>query len=138
MSRIYAIILTSWSNRQIWKYRKLYLILRSEKSANWPHYLPIATRLVNDRPLKRIGNLAPSTINSLVDDVKVREARRRNSVKVPIEENYKDQNREQKEYEKSGKFHVNDYVYLDYKSKTFSKSFDLQASYVRQIKILSS
>jgi hypothetical protein len=47
---------------------------------------------------------------------------------LPTVQNYKEQNREQKKYEKSGPFHTGDYVYLDYKETTFAKSFDVKIS----------
>jgi hypothetical protein len=108
--------------------RKLYKILWSENSLNWPKFLPIATGLVNARPLKRIGNLSPGSINSLADDIAVRQSQKDAQVQVAKEANYKQQNLAQKKYEKSGKFKIGDYVYLDYKESTFAKSFDLKVS----------
>lgn len=108
--------------------RKLYLLMRSEKTENWVKLLPIAVNLLNQRPLKKIGNLAPGSINSMLDDVKVREAQKDNCIKVYEEPNYKIQNEAQESYEKTAGFQINDFVYLDYKEKTFAKSFDQKLS----------
>jgi len=109
--------------------RKLYLIMRSEKSQNWVKYLPIAVNLLNQKPLKRNGNVAPGAVNTIFDDAKIREAREKNHIKVPEELNYHEQNQLQANYEKSkGNFQVNDFVYLDYKEDTFAKSFNLKIS----------
>lgn len=108
--------------------RKLYLLMRSERTDNWVKLLPIAVNLLNQRPLKKIGNLGPGSINSMLDDIKVREAQKDNCVPVYDEPNYKIQNEAQKNYEKSQGMQVNNFVYLDYKEKTFAKSFDPKLS----------
>ena len=109
--------------------RKLYLIMRSERSKNWVKYLPIAVNLLNKRPLKRNGNVSPGSINSIYDDVKIREARKTQNVIEPKKLNYHDQNKLQAKYEKmKNKFQVNDFVYLDYKEDTFAKSFNPKIS----------
>jgi hypothetical protein len=109
--------------------RKLYLIMRSEKSQNWIKYLPVAVSLLNQRPLKRNGNVSPGSINSMFDDVKVREARQKQNIPIPEELNWKEQNKMQEDYKKfKGNFQENDFVYLDYKEDTFAKSFNLKIS----------
>lgn len=108
--------------------RKLYMIMRSEKSKNWVKYLPIAVKLLNERHVKKIGNLAPGNINSMFDDEKVRQAVKAQNAPQAEEPNWHEQNRLQAEYEKSNGFQKNDFVYLDYKEKTFAKSFDLKIS----------
>ena len=64
----------------------------------------------------------------MIDDIKVREAQKDNCIPVYEEQNYKIQNELQQNYEKSSGFQVNDFVYLDYKEKTFAKSFDSKVS----------
>jgi len=108
--------------------RKLYMIMRSENSKNWVKYLPVAVKLLNERPVKRIGNLAPASINSMFDDVKVREAQKLQKQIGPEEPTWREQNTLQAKYEKSPGFQKDDFVYLDYKEKTFAKSFDLKIS----------
>jgi hypothetical protein len=111
--------------------RKLYLIMRSENSKNWVKYLPIAVSLLNNRPVKRIGNLAPASINSMFDDIRVREAVKSQGTAEPEEPTWRQQNELQTNYEhQSTGFQKNDFVYLDYKEKTFSKSFDEKISFI--------
>jgi len=78
--------------------------------------------------MKRIGYLSPGSVNTLVDDVSVREAQEANCVTPAPQPSYQEQNVSQANYEKSTGFQKDDFVYLDYKQKTFSKSFDLQVS----------
>lgn len=109
--------------------RKLYFIMRSERSKNWVKYLPIAVNLLNKRPIKRNGNVPPEMVNSMFDDVKVREAQKKQNLNVESELNYKEQNKLQTKYESERKnFQVNDFVYLDYKEDTFAKSFNQKIS----------
>jgi len=108
--------------------RKLYLILRSEKSLNWPKFLPIAVGLLNQKPMKRLGNLSPGSVNTLLDDVSVRQAQEQNCVPVYQQPSFQDQNLAQKNYQNTSGLQINDFVYLDYKEKTFAKSFDTKIS----------
>jgi hypothetical protein len=108
--------------------RKLYMIMRSENSKNWVKYLPVAVKLLNERPVKRIGNLAPASINSMFDDVKVREAQKLQKQIGPEEPTWREQNTLQAKYEKSPGFQKDDFVYLDYKEDTFAKSFNPKIS----------
>jgi hypothetical protein len=55
--------------------RKLYYLMRSEKTMDWISLLPTAVKLLNARPVKKIGNLSPDAINSMIDDVKVEKAK---------------------------------------------------------------
>ena len=108
--------------------RKLYMIMRSEKSKNWVKYLAVAVKLLNERPLQKIGNLAPGSVNSIFDDEKVRQAVKAQNVLKIEEPTWREQNRLQEEYEKSNGLQKNDFVYLDYKEKTFAKSFHIKIS----------
>jgi hypothetical protein len=54
--------------------RKLYFLMRSEKTRDWVSLLANAVKLLNARPVKKIGNLAPQDINTMLDDVKVEKA----------------------------------------------------------------
>ena len=111
--------------------RKLYLIMRGERSKNWVKYLPIAVSLLNSRPLKRNGNVAPGSVNSMFDDIRIREAREAHHTAVPEEATWREQNELQANYEHSkGNFQKDDFVYLDNKEKTFAKSFDPKISII--------
>lgn len=108
---------------------KLYKILRSELTQDWVQYLPIVVKALNDRPVKALGNVKPSSINSFLDDVKIREAQSTNKVNPYHEPDYESQNRNQAAYEaSSNKFQLGAFVYLDFKQMTFDKSFDTQIS----------
>lgn len=112
---------------------KLYKVLRSQLSQDWVKFLPIVVKALNDRPVKALGNVKPSSINSFLDDVKIREAQTKNNiVQSYVEPDYKTQNSNQSSYETSGnKFQLGTYVYLDFKQNTFDKSFDSQISTIK-------
>jgi len=104
--------------------------MRSEKTSNWVKLLPTAVKLLNLRPLKRLGGLAPGSINTMLDDVEVREAVE-NSCETTATHlpSVKEQNELQKKYENSkAQFQVNSFVYLDNKEKTFAKSYNAKVS----------
>ena len=46
------------------------MMLRSELSKNWIHYLPIVTNSLNNSPLESLGFLKPSDIRTEADSVK--------------------------------------------------------------------
>ncbi len=108
---------------------KLYKILRSELTQDWVQYLPTVVKALNDRPVKALGNVKPSTINSFLDDVKIRAAQSANNINPYHEPDYQTQNQNQAEYENSKrKFQLGSFVYLDFKQTAFDKSFDSQIS----------
>ena len=64
-------IQASWAERYILTLkRRLYMMLRSELSKNWIHYLPIVTNSLNNSPLESLGFLKPSDIRTEADSVK--------------------------------------------------------------------
>ena len=74
-------IQASWAERYILTLkRRLYMMLRSELSKNWIHYLPIVTNSLNNSPLESLGFLKPSDIRTEADSVKVDEALRKNGI----------------------------------------------------------
>lgn len=101
-------------------------MMRAEQSANWVKFLPIATGLLNARPMERIGYLSPSQITSFVDDISVRNALKEAGQKPKKVDTYKEQNASQEDYLKNGKFKIGSYVYLDVKASTFTKSYHLR------------
>jgi|GWRWMinimDraft_6_1066014.scaffolds.fasta_scaffold19901_1 hypothetical protein len=110
--------------------RKLYMMLRSQLSQNWPYFLDITVTSLNKRHVKALGGVAPIEINSFVDDVKIRDAQDKNQVKPYIEPNFEDQQKLQASYKPSRKypFDVGDYVYLDLQRSPFDKGYDMQIS----------
>jgi hypothetical protein len=104
--------------------RKLYLLMRSQKTLDWVKLLPTAVTLLNARHVKKIGNLAPAEIHSMLDDVKVQKALQLECKEPESGPSLLEQSQNQAEYAKTGKIQVGSFVYLDKKEKSFSKSFD--------------
>ncbi len=100
--------------------RRLYRLSRTLKTRNWPKYLNLITRAINNSPNSAIGFLKPSDITSPLDDPKVD-----NAIGVPQEISFQQQKKNQRKYEKQVKeLQKNDYVYLDFPPSTMEKSFD--------------
>lgn len=110
--------------------RKLYMMLRSELSQNWPHYLEITINSLNKRHVKALGGIAPDEINSFVDDVKIRNAQKTQDIQPYKEPNFEDQRTSQQNYTPTDKypFKVGSYVYLDLQRSPFDKGYDMQIS----------
>ena len=101
--------------------------MRSEISDDWPKLLPFIVNALNHKPIKALGNKSPSEINSEWDDVKIREAQKKNKIKVYHEPNWETQNQNQKTYLQSKKIlQPGSYVYVDKKTEVFNKSFFAQ------------
>jgi len=111
--------------------RKLYTMLRSESSQDWPHYLNLTLTSLNSRHVKSLGGVMPREINSSQDDVKIRDAQTRNHVVTYKEPDYAQQNKNQEAYLSNNKekFKVGSYVFIDRKATKFDKSYDLQVKY---------
>ena len=105
--------------------RKLYMLLRGVLSQNWLHFLPIVTNSLNNTPMKKLGWLKPNQIHSEADSVAVTNAKKDLKIKTFVEPTYKIQRQNQRKYETSPSFQVNDYVYLDFDEKLFDKSYNV-------------
>jgi hypothetical protein len=108
--------------------RKLYMMLRSQLNQNWTDYIAKVVESFNNTPIKKLGWLAPSVINSKLDSLKVSDARKSHNIEVFKEPNFKDQLSNQKN--QTSKFKLNDYVYLTFNEKLFDKSYDVQVIYI--------
>ena len=119
--------LASWAERYILIVKRtLYMTLRSELSKNWPYYLPIITKSLNDTPVESLGFLKPSDIKSELDTVKVDEALKLHGLKKRILPTFQEQNENQRTYEENRKNILPDsYCYLTFDEKLFDKSFDV-------------
>ncbi len=106
------------------------MLLRGQLTQNWPKFLPVVVQSLNDRHIKSLGGVQPSSINSLVQDPIIREAQQDAGILPYQEPDYRTQNQNQENYEsnKNNLFQVGTYVYLDNKATTFDKSFDTQIS----------
>lgn len=109
--------------------RRLYMMMRSEVSTDWPKFLPLVVDALNKKPIKFLGNVSPIEINSELDDVKIRDAQRENDVTVYKEPTWQQQNLSQENYPTSGNsFKIGQHVYLDRKTEVFDKSFFAQVN----------
>ena len=107
--------------------RRLYMMMRSEVSTDWPQFLPLVVDSLNKKHIKQLGNISPSEINSDLDDVKIRDAQKLNNVSVYQEPSWKQQNMNQENFSSSGNaFQVGQHVYMDKKTEVFDKSFFAQ------------
>lgn len=107
--------------------RKMYLMLRSELSQNWPKYLQLAVTNLNNKPTKKIGFLTPASITSLLQSPEVRTAQEKNNV-IPFKEpSYSEQKSNERNFHITKKgLTVGSYVYLTFNPKFMDKSFDTQ------------
>ena len=107
--------------------RRLYMMMRSEVSTDWPQFLPLVVDALNKKPIKFLGNISPAEINSELDDVKIRDAQQQNKTTVYQEPTWKEQNKSQENYPRSANaFQIGQHVYLDKKTEVFDKSFFAQ------------
>ena len=105
------------------------MTLRSELSKNWPYYLPIITKSLNDMPVESLGFLKPSDIKSEADSVKVDEALKSHNLTKRLLPSFQEQNENQRHYEENKKNILpNSYCYLNFDEKLFDKSFNVSVS----------
>ena len=102
--------------------RRLYRLIRSLLSDNWYKYLLQVVKNLNDTPNSAIGNLKPNEIHSPDDDVKI--DKKIGFKKLPSAQNLEDNEINYLKIKDNLK--PGDHVYLDFPSKPFDKSFDLQ------------
>jgi hypothetical protein len=107
--------------------------MKNQNEKNWVKLLPIVTGLLNKRPIKKNGGVAPEEIKTFVDDVIIHDALKDKGSEPSTskEQTWQEQNKNQSDYEKNPKneFQVKSYVYLDVKKKhIFEKSFEDQVS----------
>jgi len=107
--------------------RRLYKILRSTLSQNWPQLIHQVANDQNIVPQKSLGFLKPEEINSPYDSAKVTKAKKLHGIEIYREPNFIEQNLNNDKYINDSKnLQVNDYVYIDFKQELFGKSFDIQ------------
>ena len=103
--------------------RKLYLMLRSQLSHRWVHFIDNVVNSLNNTPLKRLGGLTPDSIHNEADTVFVQQAKAKNNVSALKTPTYDEMLSNQSNYK--GDLKIDDYVYLDFNEKLFDKSFDV-------------
>jgi hypothetical protein len=109
--------------------KKLYMLLRGTLSQDWVDQIENVVNSYNSTPIKKLGWLAPNSIHSEIDSVRVSTAQKKAGIKVYHEPNFTEQIKNQREYESNpNNLQVGQYVYLDFDEKVFSKSFDVQVT----------
>ena len=108
--------------------KRLFMLLRGTLSKNWVGHLEKICDDMNKTPLKRLGWLKPSDINTFRDSILVNEEKKAHNIPILKEPSFEEQQQKQKDYESStkNKFQVHSYVLLDFKeTPLFDKSFDV-------------
>ncbi len=106
--------------------KRLYKMLRGTLSKDWPSYLSNIEKDFNKTPLKNLGFFAPKDINDSIDTYLVINAQKLLNSKKQLPTLEEQQINVQNYDESKTNFKVKDFVYLNYKTDTFSKSFDVQ------------
>ncbi len=100
--------------------QKLYRLLRTLMTKDWPQYLNAVVSAINKLPNKAIGGLRPADITSKLDTPKIDRA-----IGVAEDVTYEEQQKNQKTYETNKKnIQVGDHVHVDFGPATFGKSYD--------------
>lgn len=111
--------------------KRIYMRLRGTLSKDWVSALRQVTAQMNNTPLKHLGWLKPSEINSVADSVKVFEAKRKHGIPILHEPSFEVQIKNQQKYEQNAKnlLQKGSYCYLDFDEKLFDKSYDVSVCY---------
>ena len=109
--------------------RKLYLILQSEQTKNWPKYLKTVAKHLNETPVPKLGDVRPIDINSFLDDYKIREAQKEHFVTPVTAPTFKERRQNEKKYNSAvNVLKLGDLVYLDQKETAFTKQYNKKVS----------
>ena len=116
--------------------RKLYLILQSKQTNNWPMYIKTVVQHLNEVPVPKLGDISPMEINSFLDDYKIRDSQIANSID-PVRGPSINERRENDASYESAKnvLQLGDLVYLDEKETAFSKQYKQKVSMTHLKKI---
>jgi len=99
------------------------MLLRDALNPNWIKPLEVVTSSYNNTPIERLGWLKPNDVTSPASSVQVDRAKKQNQIPISKEPTFDQMRENVMNY--SGKIKVNDYVYKDFDSKLFDKSFDV-------------
>ena len=103
------------------------MLLRGSLCQDWVKFLPKVVESYNHTPLNKLGGIAPETIHSEIDSVRVAEAQKKANVEINREPNFHLQIQNQKDYEKNPQnLKVGAYVYLSSNEDLFAKSYDVK------------
>ena len=100
--------------------RKLFRLMRTLLTKDWPKYLPYVVRSLNNTPNESIGGLRPSTIQSRKDTPIIDK-----TIGFHPDVPFEMQKEKQKEYNLNPKkLQKGSYVYVNYPASQLGKSFD--------------
>ncbi len=100
--------------------RKLFRLMRTLLTKNWPKYLSYVVKSLNNTPNQAIGGLKPSAIQSRTDTPLVDRA-----IGFHPDVPFLVQKEEQRKYESNPeKLQIGSYVYVNYPPSSLEKSFD--------------
>jgi len=105
------------------------MLLRGTLDTNWVSALKIVTESLNNTPIQRLGWLKPNDVRSEADSVAVDKAKEEHNIPIIKEPNYQTQRSNSENYK--GDLKVSDYVYKQFDSKLFDKSFDVSVRIIR-------
>lgn len=106
--------------------------LRGSLSKSWVKRLRTITDSLNKTPIRRLGFLRPIDITSEVSSTFVDKAKNDHNVQISKEPTYSEQIENNKSYQ--GDLKVSDYVYKQFDSSLFDKSFDVSVNPSREMK----
>ena len=99
------------------------MLLRGTLSQDWVKVLGKVNSGLNDTPIQRLGWLKPNNATSEISSVLIDQAKEKYHIPIVKEPTYSEQKENATNYR--GDLNVNDYVYKDFDSKLFDKSFDV-------------
>jgi hypothetical protein len=107
--------------------RRIYQLMSSKKTKNWPKYLAAVIQGVNNKP--NPYGIIPSTVHSFLDDDRLRAAKEKKGVD-PEANNWRLWEKNQRNYEKNpnNKLQVGTFVFLKDKKPLMFKSGQFQVS----------
>ncbi len=109
---------------------RLFRLLRTLMTQNWPRYLNQVTLAINNSPNSAIGGLKPALIKSREDGVLI-DRKIGFKLDTPVEL----QKQKQREYEKDrSQLQVGNFVYLDFPPSTMAKSFDTRRNEIFRVR----
>lgn len=109
--------------------RKLYLILQSKQTNNWPKYIKDVVTQLNQVQVPKLGYVRPIEINSFLDDYKVRDGQNLHGISAVSAPTLSERRENEKKYSSAKNvLQLGDLVYLDPNENKFSKQ------YVRKVK----
>jgi len=109
--------------------KRIFMRLRGTLSKDWITALKEILIQFNNTPLKRLGWIKPSDINSVADSVKVQEAQKLYKIPILHEPSFEEQQRNVKSYnQKPNNIKEGMFCYLDFDEKLFDKSYNVSVS----------